>query len=84
MPTRISWALSRSLGGEEQTEEIRSPICDAKAVKNEVEIEGMKACHIRDGAALVEYFAWLEYELCKRKTKLDEVQVADKLEQLRS
>lgn len=81
---RASWALSLSLGGEEQVEEVRSPIGDAKAVKNEVELAGMRACHIRDGAALSEYLAWLENELVNKKTTLDEVDAADKLEQIRS
>ena len=60
----------------------RSPIQNAKAVKNEVEQEGMRQCHIRDGTALVEYFAWLENELLNGK-KLDEVEAADKLEEIR-
>ncbi|KAL4870358.1 hypothetical protein BDV12DRAFT_184542 [Aspergillus spectabilis] len=81
---RASWALNLSLGGEEHVEETRSPIGDAKAVKNDIELAGMRACHIRDGAALVEYFAWLENELVNKKTTLDEVDAADKLEQLRS
>jgi Xaa-Pro aminopeptidase len=60
----------------------RSPVQDAKAVKNQVEQEGMRQCHIRDGTALVEYFAWLENELLNGKT-LDEVEAADKLEEIR-
>ncbi|KAI9374271.1 hypothetical protein BJX61DRAFT_532557 [Aspergillus egyptiacus] len=84
LSNRASWALSLSLGGEEHVEEVRSPIGDAKAIKNEVELAGMRACHIRDGAALIEYFAWLENELVNKKTTLDEVDAADKLEQLRS
>lgn len=82
--TKTSWALSEALGGEDKAEEVRSPVGDAKAVKNEVEIAGMKACHIRDGAALIEYFAWLEDELVAKSAKIDEVQGADKLEQIRS
>jgi Xaa-Pro aminopeptidase len=82
--TKTSWALSLALGGEEKVEEIRSPIEDAKAVKNETELEGMRQCHLRDGAALIEYFAWLEHELIEKKTKLDEVEAADKLESIRS
>lgn len=82
--TKASWALSLDLGGEEKVEEVRSPICDTKAIKNETELEGMRACHIRDGAALSEYFAWLEEELAMKGTKLDEVQAADKLETIRS
>lgn len=82
--TKASWALSRALGGEEKVEEVRSPIGDAKAVKNDTELEGMRQCHIRDGAALIEYFAWLEHELIEKKSTLDEVDGADKLEAIRS
>jgi Xaa-Pro aminopeptidase len=82
--SKSSWALSLSLGGESKVDEARSPIADAKAIKNEVELKGMKDCHVRDGAALTEYFAWLENELIKKKSKLDEVDAADKLEQIRS
>lgn len=84
LSTKASWALSLNLGGEEQVDEARSPIADAKAIKNDVELEGMKACHIRDGAALTEYFAWLEDQLLNKGAKLDEVDGADKLEQIRS
>ena len=82
--TKASWALSLELGGEDKVEELRSPVGDAKAVKNETELEGMRACHIRDGAALIEYFAWLEEELVEKGTVLDEVQGADKLEAIRA
>ncbi|KAL8764202.1 MAG: hypothetical protein Q9184_000171 [Pyrenodesmia sp. 2 TL-2023] len=82
--TKASWALSLDLGGEEKVDEVRSPIGDAKAIKNATELEGMRECHIRDGASLSEYFAWLEEELMVKKTRLDEVQGADKLEDIRS
>ncbi|KAK8004324.1 hypothetical protein PG989_004043 [Apiospora arundinis] len=80
---KASWALKRALGGDEMVEEMRSPIGDSKAVKNDAELEGMRACHVRDGAALIEYFAWLEQELIVKKSVLDEVDAADKLEALR-
>lgn len=82
--TKASWALSLSLGGEEKVEEVRSPIGDAKAIKNDVELQGMRACHVRDGAALTEYFAWLEDQLVEQGNRLDEVEAADKLQQIRS
>lgn len=82
--TQASWALQRSLGGEENVDEVRSPIGDAKAIKNTVELEGMRQCHIRDGAALIEYFAWLEHQLVVEKVEVDEVAGADKLEAIRS
>ena len=81
---KASWALSLSLGGEEQVEEVRSPVGDAKAIKNDTELEGMRSCHIRDGASLSEFLAWLEEMLLQRKETLDEVQAADKLEEIRS
>ena len=82
--TKASWALSLELGGEDEVEELRSLVGDAKAIKNKTELEGMRACHVRDGAALSEYFAWLEEELVEKETKLDEVQAADKLESIRA
>lgn len=82
IPTTASWALKLAIG-EKNCEEIRSPIGDAKAVKNETELEGMRQCHIRDGAALIEYFAWLEDQLVNKGAKLDEVEAADQLEAFR-
>ncbi|EEH23295.2 hypothetical protein PABG_05506 [Paracoccidioides brasiliensis Pb03] len=82
--TKASWSLSLALGGANKVEEVRSPISDAKAIKNDTELEGMRACHIRDGAALTKYFAWLENELVNKKTVLNEVEASDKLEEIRS
>ena len=82
--TKASWALSLDLGGEEKVDEVRSLVGDAKAVKNKTELEGMRACHIRDGASLTEFFAWLEEELILKGTKLDEAQAANKLESIRA
>jgi Xaa-Pro aminopeptidase len=38
------------------------PVTDLKAIKNETEIEGMRAAHRRDGAALSRFLAWLDHE----------------------
>lgn len=40
-----------------------SPVTNQKAIKNPVEIQNMRKCHIRDGAALCEYLAWLEQQI---------------------
>jgi Xaa-Pro aminopeptidase len=84
IPTKASWALKLALGGETFVDEIRTPIGDAKAVKNDTELNGMRSCHIRDGAALIEFFAWLEDQLINKKAVIDEVAAADKLEAFRS
>lgn len=82
--TKASWALAEGLGGKDAVVEVRSPVGDKKAIKNETELGGMRECHIRDGASLLEYFAWLEEQLVECKATIDEVQGADKLEQIRS
>lgn len=35
-----------------------SPVTIAKALKNSVEIDGFKRCHLFDSVALVKYFSW--------------------------
>ncbi|KAI7907495.1 uncharacterized protein BX663DRAFT_424720 [Cokeromyces recurvatus] len=77
-----SLAIEEAIGSEFVYEE-RSFVNDAKAIKNERELKGMRECHIRDGAALVQFFAWLEKELVSGK-EIDEVQAADHLEKLRA
>jgi len=58
-----------------------SPIASLKAVKNPVEIEGMRNAHIRDGGALCEYLCWLEKNF---NTNINEAEAAEKLDKLRS
>ncbi len=38
---------------------VSNPIVEWKATKNPVEIAGFKACHIRDGVAVVKFLSWL-------------------------
>ncbi len=77
-----NWKLADAIGSNNFICKA-SPIEAAKAVKNEVEIAGFRQCHVRDGAALVRYFAWLQAEL-KNGAVLDEVDGADRLEKFRS
>lgn len=59
----ISWNLYQLLGGKKMVTVATSPVEICKAIKNDVEIKGARECQIRDGAALIKYFAWLENEL---------------------
>jgi len=72
-----------SAAGKDKVMITRSPVADAKSLKNEVEVEGFRQCHIRDGAALARYFAWLEKQLTDGVT-LNEYQGSEKLESFRS
>jgi Xaa-Pro aminopeptidase len=60
-----------------------SPIVLAKAVKNEVELGGMRACHVRDGAAVCRFLRWVE-ESVRGGERLDEVDCHGRLEAFRA
>ena len=79
---RASLAVALAIGENKYTIE-RSPVNDLKAIKNETELEGFRQCHIRDGAALARYFAWLEEQL-NNGLGPSESQAADQLEKYRS
>lgn len=79
---RASLAVQEALGGSSKVQIDRSIIGDQKSIKNEVEIQGFRDCHIRDGAALASYFAWLEEQL-ENGVKITESQGADQLEEYR-
>lgn len=53
-----------------------------KARKNAVEIEGARAAHLRDGAAMAEFLCWLDQEA--PSGELTEIAIAQKLEAFRS
>ena len=55
-----------------------------KAKKNPVMQEGMRQCNIRDCAAIMRYFAFLEEELKKPDHQLDEYTGARKMEEYRT
>jgi len=59
-----------------------TPVTLAKAIKNEVEIQGFINSHVRDAAALCSYFAWLEKEI--PTGTVSEISGADKLASLRA
>ncbi|KAK7309275.1 hypothetical protein RJT34_05853 [Clitoria ternatea] len=41
----------------------QSPLALAKALKNPVELDGLRKAHIRDGAAVVQYLVWLDNKM---------------------
>ena len=57
---------------------------NTKAAKNATEQEGMRQCNIRDCAAIMKYFAFLEEELRKPDHTLDEFSGARILDELRT
>jgi Xaa-Pro aminopeptidase len=57
------------------------PITLMKAVKNAAEIEGARAAHLRDGAAVARFLAWLDREA--PNGKLTEIDAVEALETFR-
>lgn len=57
-----------------------------KAVKNSVEMEGMRSANIKNCASLVQYFAWMEDFLAKNpdQTEMTEYTAIQKLDEYRS
>ncbi|USD65257.1 aminopeptidase P family protein [Vibrio sp. SCSIO 43136] len=62
--------------------ESSDPCALPKAAKNATEIQGMKDCHIRDGAAMVNFLTWLDAEVAKGNLQ-DEAILSDRLQQFR-
>ncbi|WP_231712410.1 aminopeptidase P family protein [Vineibacter terrae] len=74
------WALDR-LGSGAKIVRDTDPVALPKACKNDVEMQGVRAAHKRDGAAVTRYLAWLAQTA--PSGALDEIAAADRLQQLR-
>jgi Xaa-Pro aminopeptidase len=61
--------------------EAQDPVILPKARKNEVELAGARTAHIRDGAAMVRFLAWLDGV---PPGTIDEIEAAQKLRELRA
>lgn len=79
--SRASGAIAHSLEGHYITGD--SPIAMPKAIKNDIQIQGIHASHIRDGVAMVRSLMEIEKTVNEGK-KLTEIGVADILLKNRS
>lgn len=77
---KSSYGLTNAIPKDRRHEQA-SPVAEMKAVKNAVEIEGMRRAHIKDAVTLCEYFSWLEKEV--PKGTVTEVSGAEKLEEIK-
>lgn len=59
-----------------------SPIARLKAVKNNVEAQGLRNCHVRDGVAVIRYLHWLNVTIGSET--ITEISGATRLQQFRS
>jgi Xaa-Pro aminopeptidase len=79
--TAASWIVDRLAAAGADIHRAADPCLLPKACKNPVEIDGTRAAHRRDGAALTRFLAWLAREA--PKGELAEIAASDRLEALR-
>ena len=76
-----SFAITESLNDCTILEQ-PNPTLKLKSIKNDVELQGVRACHIRDGYAKTKFLFWLEEAILSGEV-VDECAAADKLEEYR-
>ncbi len=76
------WVLDRLTAAGARVVRGSDPCQLPKACKNAAEMDGARAAHRRDGAALARFFAWLADEA--PKGALTEISAADRLEAFRA
>ncbi len=72
-----SWVFDRLTAAKATIVRAKDPVQLPKARKNATELAGVRAAHVRDGAALAKFLAWLAVEA--PKGGLDEIAASDKL-----
>jgi Xaa-Pro aminopeptidase len=79
--TAASWIFDRLQAAKADIHRAADPCLLPKACKNPIEIDGTRAAHRRDGAALTRFLAWLAREAPRKG--LAEIAASDRLEAFR-
>jgi Xaa-Pro aminopeptidase len=79
--TAASWVFDRLTEAGATIHRAADPCLLPKACKNAAEIDGTRAAHHRDGAALTRFLSWLAREA--PRSRLSEIAASDRLEAFR-
>ncbi|HXO91650.1 MAG TPA: aminopeptidase P family protein [Stellaceae bacterium] len=79
--TAACWIFNRLEAAGARLHRAADPCLLPKACKNEIELDGTRAAHRRDGAALTRFLAWLAHEA--PTGGLTEIAASDRLEMIR-
>jgi len=80
-PETAAFALAKGLGPKSLAA-APDPCIALKAVKNATEIAGARRAHVRDGAAVIRFLAWLDESA--PAGRVDEIMAVQKLEAMRA
>ncbi len=78
---KVNFAILNALDHSNKILDKMNPTVLAKAQKNEVEIENMKAAHIKDGVTMTKFIYWMKQNI--GKIPMTECSAADVLDQMR-
>ncbi|EOU2126532.1 aminopeptidase P family protein [Clostridium perfringens] len=81
-PNKISAYLYECIKDKNNIVELGNITTKFKAIKNEVELDNLRKCQVRDGVAMVKFMKWLKDNI--GKIEISEISASDKLEELRS
>lgn len=81
-PAKVNFRLVSTIDQAVVRIEETNVTAKLKAVKNEVELENLRRCHIRDGAAMVKFLHWLDAAVGKQE--ITEISAAEKLQDFRA
>ncbi|ELC8455215.1 aminopeptidase P family protein [Clostridium perfringens] len=81
-PNKISAYLYECIKDKNNIVEFGNITNKFKAIKNEVELDNLRKCQVRDGVAMVKFMKWLKDNI--GKIEISEISASDKLEELRS
>ena len=80
-PQKVNSAVLNAIPSTAKVHKRQSIITRLKGIKNAVETEGMKRCHVKDGVAMVRFLHWLDTNIGKEE--ITELSAANKLQSFR-
>ncbi|SCH93459.1 Xaa-Pro dipeptidase [uncultured Clostridium sp.] len=75
--SKINYAIYNNISSEIEKVSVQNPTVLLKAIKNEVELNNIRKCHIRDGVAMTKFMYWLKNNV--GKIEMDEVSIDEQL-----
>ncbi len=78
---KVNYSIFKKLNSEIKVVDKPNPSTIMKACKNEIELENLRNCHVRDGVAVTKFMYWLKNSIGKEE--ITEISATEKLENFR-